>query len=804
MRGLILTLLTFSGLFSQTVNISGTYQDLLNNPIDSTHVYYYQDEVIVDSTMTSSSGSFALTVDVVGVDPSVPSTFHLAQNYPNPFNPSTRIDLNIQAPGILTIYDIRGARVESLELPSAGRYELTWGGRNLSAGLYIYVLRSGSQSSSRKMILLDGGDESGLTANQLSFGSSKSLSKPASNDALRFEKFNTTPLEIDFFTPQADTSLDGINGNVGPRQIQTIRDTTMNEGDTLSVDWDEYFYNDSETFYPPQFVEFMYLTDTTFYDAEVVAIDILDTSLIAVSNTFRVSWINVNESPVELDSIPDYEIDEDELVELVPGEYYMDPDGDTLTYIFYTPEDLSSWTISGDTVRIIPHPDVNESMEIWYSVTDGEFYLAGNLYITINPVDDIPRQITDLPNLETTSGTSVGINLIPYVFEVDGETLTYTVNLSTDLWNVVGDSLTFVHPEGFVGSYDDVIITAHDGANSLALNSIAVVVEETPSVHFALKDFQTDSTLAGESTTFTINGVDYFTTTGELDLSLIEGTYDIVVWNPDTWMMQGLRRPNDIDNFDQYVANSDEECQFSIIGNDTINVYQLLLTFPLNSVAPYIDHLWNGTVRFRTEDLEGPARYDLNYDPPYAHITEWMHDFLENRLPPATLGKLNLQYEEDFGQPEVNHLWMSIDPGHPTPGVNGTQYNEFNEITSAMALWSSDSGLPSVYVVWVEIMQAIGDLPDLDGTDPPFISYNPDGPGLIINQLGYNTLSLLYFLQPGTHIYVPGAAPSSTEIVRDHVIPYVISHKSEMGAYLEHNGARLIELGYGLELGLSD
>ena len=802
MRGLILLLSTLTVLLGQTVHITGTYLDLLNNHIESASVRYAADNVIVDSTYTDASGGLSLVMSYVSTEPEIPSSFHLSQNYPNPFNPSTRINLAIIEPGTFTIYDIRGALVEFTDLPSVGQYEITWGGKNLHAGLYLYVLRSRSDVQCRKMTLLDGGDGTGISISHVSTNVPRSLSKASSLGALTITKLNTTPFEISFNTPMVDTSLGVLNGNVGPRQIQTIRDTTMNEGDTLSIDWDEYFYNDSETFYPPQFIEFMYLTDTTFYDADVVAIDVLDTSLVAVSNTFRVSWINVNESPVEIDSIPDYEIDEDELVELVPGEYYMDPDGDTLTYIFYTPEDLSSWTISGDTVRIIPHPDVNESMEIWYSVTDGEFYLAGNLYITINPVDDIPRQITDLPNLETTSGTSVGINLIPYVFEVDGETLTYTVNLSTDLWNVVGDSLTFVHPEGFVGSYDDVIITAHDGANSLALSSIAVAVEETPSVHFVIKDFQTDSTLAGETTTFTINGVDYFTTTGELNLSLIEGTYDFLATNPDTRPSVFLRRNNDIDNFAQYMVNTDEDCQISITGNDTINVYKILLSFPYNQVAPYIDHLLNGTVRFRTEDLEAPARYDLNYDPPYVGIRDEMIDFLENHLPPATLGKLNLQYEEDYGHPEANHLWVALDPDFPSPGVNTTLYNEFNEITQAIAQWSS-TPLPNEYQVWVEIMQAVGDLPDLDGADPPFISWD-ENQGWYINGLGQNTLNLLYFLQPGTHIYAPGAVPSSTEIMRDHVIPYVKANKSELGAYLEHNGPRLIELGYGHELGLID
>lgn len=797
MRGLILIIFTISGLVAETINISGQYRDLLNNPIESARVTYHQDLIVVDSTLTNSSGYFNLSIEVVSVDPVLPAGFQLGQNYPNPFNPSTRIDVSIQEPGTFSIYDIRGALIESADLPAAGRFELTWGGGNLGAGLYVYVLKSGYQSASKKMILLDGGDGTGLYSKHISQGYNSPLSKPASNDMIRFVKENTSGSEISFTTPLADTSVGVIQGNVGPVLVQEIPDITIYEGDSLGLEWNDYFYNDSET----QYIETVGVIVEDGYNLSVTATDLMDSSLTSSSNLFMVTVNDENREPIETDSIPDYVINEDELVEIMLSDHFMDPDGDSLIYYFYVPEELSTWTLSGDTARIIPNPDMNESLEIWYSITDGEFYLPGNIIITINPVDDLPRQIAPLPNLETTSGTPVGINLTSHVIEVDGETLTYTVNLSTNLWIVEGDSLTFIHPEGFVGSYEDVIISAHDGANNLPLNAIDVVVADTPIVHFVIKDFQTDSTLAGETTTFTIDGVDHFTTTGELDLSLIEGTYDIDVWSPIAWYMFGLKRPGDIDNFDQYLNNTDEECQFTITGDDTIQVYKVLLTFPLNSVAPYIDHLLNGTVRFATEDLSAPARYDLNYDPVYPHISTEMQNFLQIALPDATLGKLTLQYEEGYGEPDTNHLWMSIDPDHPTPGVNTTLYNENNEITQARARWSSNPIVPSEYQVQIEILQSIGDFPDLDGTDPPFISWNEDQ-GLYINELGQNALSLLYFLQPGTHIYAPGMAPTSSEMMREHVIPYVKSHKNELGTYLEHNSPRLIELGYGQELGL--
>lgn len=290
MRGLILSLLTVTGLLAQTNHITGNYLDLLDNPIDSASVYYYQDQVVVDSTLTNSSGAFDLQFTIVSTNPAIPSAFSLSQNYPNPFNPSTRIDLSIREPGSFSIYDIRGALVEKADLPSAGSYELTWGGRNLGAGLYIYVLRSGQQSSSRKMILLDGGDGSGLSARQLSFGQSGALSKLASNDRITFVKQNTSGYELSFTTPLADTSLGNLNGNVGPQLVQAIPDTSFYEGEPWGLDWNDYFYNDSETIYtesvfvPPD-------SGDTHY--QIIARDLVDSTLSSLSNVFSVAEIPI-------------------------------------------------------------------------------------------------------------------------------------------------------------------------------------------------------------------------------------------------------------------------------------------------------------------------------------------------------------------------------------------------------------------------------------------------------------------------------------------------------------------------------
>ncbi|MFH1867322.1 MAG: T9SS type A sorting domain-containing protein [Patescibacteria group bacterium] len=86
-----------------------------------------------------------------------PASFVLTQNYPNPFNPTTRI--NYALPGAvkvtLKVYDLLGQEVALLvnERQPAGNYEVTFDASNIPTGLYIYRLRAGEFTQTKKMLL---------------------------------------------------------------------------------------------------------------------------------------------------------------------------------------------------------------------------------------------------------------------------------------------------------------------------------------------------------------------------------------------------------------------------------------------------------------------------------------------------------------------------------------------------------------------------------------------------------------------------------------------------------------------------
>ncbi|MFH1214757.1 MAG: CotH kinase family protein [Candidatus Neomarinimicrobiota bacterium] len=80
------------------------------------------------------------------------------QNFPNPFNPSTSIRFRLAQSGFvsLNIYDVLGNEVASLidnNLPE-GAHEVVFNGKDVSSGIYFYLLRSGDFMQVRKMLLI--------------------------------------------------------------------------------------------------------------------------------------------------------------------------------------------------------------------------------------------------------------------------------------------------------------------------------------------------------------------------------------------------------------------------------------------------------------------------------------------------------------------------------------------------------------------------------------------------------------------------------------------------------------------------
>lgn len=101
--------------------------------------------------------------DVTDADGQLPGAFALSQNYPNPFNPDTEIRYSLPSRGHveLSIFNILGQRVAKLvdEEKPAGVHTVRWNGTDargqaVASGIYLYQVRMGEYTASKKMILV--------------------------------------------------------------------------------------------------------------------------------------------------------------------------------------------------------------------------------------------------------------------------------------------------------------------------------------------------------------------------------------------------------------------------------------------------------------------------------------------------------------------------------------------------------------------------------------------------------------------------------------------------------------------------
>ncbi|MBU0561538.1 MAG: T9SS type A sorting domain-containing protein [Bacteroidetes bacterium] len=130
----------------------------------------FEESYLVFSELRLNESEFQTEIDstlislVVGVEENeeIPHSFALEQNYPNPFNPSTTISYSVPNGNIsnvdvsLKVFDILGREIASLvnTQQKAGNYTVVFDAKALSSGVYVYILKVGALSKSRKMLLL--------------------------------------------------------------------------------------------------------------------------------------------------------------------------------------------------------------------------------------------------------------------------------------------------------------------------------------------------------------------------------------------------------------------------------------------------------------------------------------------------------------------------------------------------------------------------------------------------------------------------------------------------------------------------
>jgi len=88
----------------------------------------------------------------------LPANFTLSQNYPNPFNPTTNIEYSVPKSSFvsLKVYNILGQEVATLYqgYQKAGTYKVDFNASTLASGIYLYQMRAGSVTLTKKLVLM--------------------------------------------------------------------------------------------------------------------------------------------------------------------------------------------------------------------------------------------------------------------------------------------------------------------------------------------------------------------------------------------------------------------------------------------------------------------------------------------------------------------------------------------------------------------------------------------------------------------------------------------------------------------------
>lgn len=153
------TITNSQGLYSLSVPV-GTYSVTCSA---TGYITNTQNNIVVNANQNVTLNfSMAISANEDEVIPVLATA--LNGNYPNPFNPETSISYAVKDAGFvsLEIYNLKGQKVRTLvnREQTTGNYHIVFNGKDdngqpLSSGVYLYRFKTGSYSSTRKMMLME-------------------------------------------------------------------------------------------------------------------------------------------------------------------------------------------------------------------------------------------------------------------------------------------------------------------------------------------------------------------------------------------------------------------------------------------------------------------------------------------------------------------------------------------------------------------------------------------------------------------------------------------------------------------------
>ena len=148
----------------KNVDISGDVAYSYETTLDSGEGWYAFSELEVSNGLLLETQVFPIRprfsyiTNLSSDNFELPKEISLSQNYPNPFNPSTTITYRLPHSDFveIAVYDLTGQFIETLvnSMQPAGDYEVRFNADNLPTGMYLYRLRTSTQTLTRTMTII--------------------------------------------------------------------------------------------------------------------------------------------------------------------------------------------------------------------------------------------------------------------------------------------------------------------------------------------------------------------------------------------------------------------------------------------------------------------------------------------------------------------------------------------------------------------------------------------------------------------------------------------------------------------------
>lgn len=152
----------------------------------------------------------------------------------------------------------------------------------------------------------------------------------------------------------------------------------------------------------------------------------------SAADTFLVTVTPVNDAPTVQNPVTDKVITEDSVTQLVVSSVsavFADVDGPGLSYAVQSLTSGLSAVLSANTVLVTPDSNVNGDFLVRLTASDGQFTAADTFKVTVTPVNDAPRRLTQIADVSIDEESSdAPLGSITGVFsDPDGDQLTYVV-----------------------------------------------------------------------------------------------------------------------------------------------------------------------------------------------------------------------------------------------------------------------------------------------------------------------------------------------------------------------------------------